>query len=91
VKRVRASPKLASVRQQVGAVIGDNPYLSIEEVRSRLDVKVSWSTVWRCMKALKLSYKEQEETARAREKTKQMELELQIMKIRIKVCPAANK
>jgi transposase len=57
VKRVRASPKLTSVREQVGAVVEDNPYLSIDEVRLRLDEKVSWSTVRRCMKGLKLSYK----------------------------------
>jgi transposase len=57
VKRVRTSPKLTSVRQQVGVVLGHNQYLSIEEVRSHLDVNVSWSTVRRCMKALKLSYK----------------------------------
>jgi transposase len=56
-KRVRLSPKLASIRQQVRGVVDSNPYLSIEEVRSRMDISVSWSTVRRCMKALSLSYK----------------------------------
>lgn len=56
-KRVRPSPKLDCIRQQVRRVVDNNPYLSIEEVRSRMDINVSWSTVRRCMKALRLSYK----------------------------------
>lgn len=53
----RQSPKRDFIRQTVETIVSENPYVSIEEVRTRLEVGVSWSTVRRCMKDLRLSYK----------------------------------